>query len=639
MDWIDPRFAEEIKAESEEQTTGTSGKTGKSRRKTLVSRTRAALAQPIDVWAAAYDHAISRLSWPKQISAESTFLWSCVLIEQAEILVRAGMSAKEISGLAQVAPLSGSGGTNETAGSGSQRESVSGLMSWPIESMAAKWLDEGDREADAAFGLAAFAWQLPEHARRLGNVWVGPWLQDVAQRVAKCSCDPEDSVLCELVMKCELPLLLGTVTGAGKRTLFAEAFDAMDNLALLLEQAADDPARWLAYGTTYLRASLASVLRSRVLADALGLRKFYSPQRAALADLLQHAARWTRRGGTSLLGMPGLIPSSEAHWTALGKIARKSKPLSAVMTLSDLTPAQSKRKEAKDLVSASELPALTHYCNTARAGCMQTDWRKRSGRLAIDFSDSPLALEVIGPKGATLLTGRWPVQIELDGQAQMQLDDWDEVCWYSDDEVDYLEVEAKFGDSCCVQRQIMLFREEGLVMLADALLGDRDGNWTLQSSIPLGPGVRIETADSTRESWLITPSGERCLVLPLALPEWRRQLGPGKLLFENNTLALRASTQASRLYAPVLISLKPAQADKPLTWRQLTVAEDLVIVPPSVAVAYRIQIGREQWFVYRTLAEATRRTALGMHTIYDFFVGRFDGETGDVDTLIEVEAS
>lgn len=638
MDWIDPRFAEEIKAESEEQATGVSGKAGKSRRKTLVSRARAALAQPIDVWSAAYDHALSRLNWPKSISAESTFLWSCVLVEQAEILVRAGMSAKQISALVQEAPApaASSGELGITSG---QRESVSGLMSWPIETMAAKWLDEGDREADAALGLAAFAWQLPEHARRLGNVWVGPWLQDVASRVAKCSCDPEDSVLCELVMKCELPLLLGTVTGAGKRTLFAEAFDAMDNLALLLEQASDDPARWLAYGSSYLRASLASVLRSRVLADALGLRKFYAPQRAALSDLLVHAARWTRSGGTSLLGMPGLIPSSEAHWTALAKIARRSKSLSAVMALSELTPSQLKRKEAKELVAPSELPPLTNYCDDARSACMQTDWRKRGGRMAIDFSDSPLALEVVGPKGATLLAGRWPLQVELDGEAQLQLDDWEEVCWYSDEEVDYLEVEAKFGDRCTVQRQMMLFREDGLVMLADALIGDREGNWTLQSSIPLGPGVRGEAADATRESWLVAPGGERCLVLPLALPEWRRQLAQGKLLLENDSLTMRANTQAQRLYAPVLISLKPAHAAKPMTWRQLTVAEDLVIVPPSVAAAYRIQIGREQWLVYRTLAEATRRTALGMHTIYDFFVGRFDGETGDVDTLIEVEAS
>lgn len=630
MDWIDPRYAAEIKAESEDTGPGNVTKANKARRKTLVSRTRAALSQPINVWSAAYDHALNRLDWPKSVTAESSFLWSCVLHEQAEILVRAGLSARQISGLAQ--PLSSSGAHE-------QRSSVSGLMTTTIESIAAKWLDEADREADSAFGLVAFAWLLPEHARRNGNGWLGPWLQDASERVAKCSCHCDDAVLCELVMKCELPLLLGTVTGAGKRALFAEAFDAMDTLALLLEQAEDNPARWLAYGTTYLRAALGSVLRSRVLADALGLRKFYAPQRAALSTLLEFAARWSRKGGSALLGVHGLIPVVEEHWQALSKIARKSKPLKAVLHLSDLIVSDQNRSQAKALVSASELPPLTHYCDTARSACMQTDWRKRGGRLAIDFSDSPLALEIVGPKGATLLGGRWPLTIELDGQAQMQLDDWEEVCWFSDDEVDYLEIEAKFGNCCCVQRQIILFREDGLVLLADALLGDRAGKWSVSSSLPLGSGVHSEQASATREAWLITPQRQRCLVVPLAQPEWRRQLSPGKLKIEQGLLTISAATEASRLYSPLLLSLKPSHASRPFTWRQLTVAEDLAIVSPSVAVAFRVQIAREQWLIYRTLEEATRRTALGMHTIYEFFAGRFCGDTGDVDTLVEVEAS
>lgn len=647
MDWIDPRYAEEIKADSEELAVGVAGKAGKSRRTNLVSRTRAALAQPMDVWSAAYDHALGKVSWPKNVTAESTLLWSCVLMEQAEILVRAGMSATQISELASSPSSFASVASGERCDSNVpaavtsdvRRESVSGLMSWPIEGIAQQWLDDAERQADAAFGLSALLWMLPEHARRSGNTWLGPWLQDSAERVAKCKCDPDDSVLCELVLKCELPLLLGTVTGAGKRTLFVEAFEAMDHLAFLLEQADDLPARWLAYGSSYLRAALGSVLRSRVLADALGLRKFYVPQRTSLARLLEHAARWSRSGGSSLLGFAGTPPTASAHWDALAKLARKSKPLTAVMALSELSSSPMKRKEAKALVTPTKLPPLTNYCDTARVACMQTDWLKRGGRVAIDFSDSPLSVEVIGPKGAILLAGHWTAQVEWNGQAQLQLDDWEEVCWYSDEEVDYLEVEARFGDNCCIQRQIMLFRSEGLVMLADALLGDCDGKWSVQSTLPLGSGVTIDAATATRESWLVTPRNDRCLVLPLALPEWRKQLGSGRLMLDNQTLTLRSTTEARRLYSPVLISVKPAHSDRPLTWRQLTVAENLEIVPASVAAAYRIQIGSEQWIIYRTLAEATRRTALGMHTIYDFYAGRFDGETGDVDTLVEVEAT
>ncbi len=105
---------------------------------------------------------------------------------------------------------------------------------------------------------------------------------------------------------------------------------------------------------------------------------------------------------------------------------------------------------------------------------------------------------------------------------------------------------------------MMLFHEDHMVMLADALLGDREGKWSMQSSLPLGAGMRYEEATTTREGWLITPAGSRCLVMPLAQPEWRKQLCNMKTLVENQSLVMRAATSAARLYSPVLISLQPA---------------------------------------------------------------------------------
>ncbi|MFO1062300.1 MAG: hypothetical protein U0892_00315 [Pirellulales bacterium] len=361
-------------------------------------------------------------------------------------------------------------------------------------------------------------------------------------------------------------------------------------------------------------------------------------QRKSIAKLLEHAARWSRKGGSNLLGVPGLVSAVDAHWDALAKYAEKSKPLRSLLTLTDLSRRDTKRKEAKDSATAASLPTPTFYSAEARGLCMQTDWKKRSGRVAVDFSDTPMSIEIVGPKGDTLLSGKWPAQVELNGQAQLQLDDWEEVCWFSDDDVDYIELEAKFGESARVQRQIILCREDGLVFLADALLTEAPGTWTVQSSIPFGPKVTADAAAATREAWLITPQSQRCLLLPLALPEWRKKLGQGKMLLDDGKLTMRAATEEGRLYSPLLISLKHAHAAKPLTWRQLSVAEDLKIVPSSVAAAYRVQIGREQWLIYRTLAEAVRRTALGMHTINDFVACRFDGGTGTCDTLVEVES-
>ncbi len=251
-----------------------------------------------------------------------------------------------------------------------------------------------------------------------------------------------------------------------------------------------------------------------------------------------------------------------------------------------------------------------------------------------------MCLEALGPKGLPVLVGEWPAQVERDGQAELQLDEWVNLCWFSDDDVDYLEVEARFGHAARVQRQVILFRADRLLLLADALLCDEPGNWTLTSKLPLAPDAVFETDPKMTEGYVTTPRGGRCLTLPLYLPEWRRQAASGSLLHAGNDLVVRNNTLGrQRLYSPVLVSLCNRHAKRPFTWRQLTVGEDLRIVGPDEAAAYRVQSGKDQIMFYRTLAAPMRRTALGLHTLSEFYAGRFDAEAGNLDTLVEVEAN
>jgi hypothetical protein len=73
-----------------------------------------------------------------------------------------------------------------------------------------------------------------------------------------------------------------------------------------------------------------------------------------------------------------------------------------------------------------------------------------------------------------------------------------------------------------------------------------------------------------------------------------------------------------------------------LTWRKLTVAESLETQPDDVAVGYRVQIGKEQWLIYRSLVEPANRTLLGHNLSTEALVARFD-RTGEVEPLVEVE--
>jgi len=82
--------------------------------------------------------------------------------------------------------------------------------------------------------------------------------------------------------------------------------------------------------------------------------------------------------------------------------------------------------------------------------------------------------------------------------------------------------------------------------------------------------------------------------------------------------------------------LSRKRIDKQLTWRHLTVGQQRQIAPDDVAVGYRVQVGKSQWLVYRSLAPAAIRTVLGQNVMHEFLVGRFHAD-GHVETLLEIE--
>jgi hypothetical protein len=124
--------------------------------------------------------------------------------------------------------------------------------------------------------------------------------------------------------------------------------------------------------------------------------------------------------------------------------------------------------------------------------------------------------------------------------------------------------------------------------------------------------------------------------MPLGLPEWRGATRNGALRMCEEGLELEHRTEAPAAFAPLIFDLEPRRLNKPVTWRQLTVAEELAIQPPHVASAYRAQFGKKQWLIYRSLAPPANRTVLGHNLCSEFLCGRFDRD-GDVRGLVEIE--
>jgi hypothetical protein len=256
-----------------------------------------------------------------------------------------------------------------------------------------------------------------------------------------------------------------------------------------------------------------------------------------------------------------------------------------------------------------------------------------SERFALDWSSRELMGQLLLGE-QVLAGGNWLPTIALDGQPVGPVDDWEQVCRITDREVDYVEVQATWEGGLEVQRQVLLARQDRFLLVADALLGDAPRQIDYACRWPLAPDMSIEPAGDTCEAHLAA-GRHRLAVLPLALPEWRSEPGRGELRTDAG-LELRQSQRGRALFAALWIDLEPRRRRCERTWRRLTVAELLRPVGPDVAVGFRVQVGRRQWVVYRSLGRVAPRSLLGLHTTSDFVVARFP-QSGMAEPLLDIE--
>ena len=185
---------------------------------------------------------------------------------------------------------------------------------------------------------------------------------------------------------------------------------------------------------------------------------------------------------------------------------------------------------------------------------------------------------------------------------------------------------------------MLLAREDRFLLLADALLGPESPAVELHYSqaLPLVSRTEFSDARETREGWLEYGRKQRATVIPAALAEWRSEFCHAELTQTDNRLTLQHAALGRNLFAPLWIDLDPRRLKRPLTWRRLTVAENLAIVPRDMAAAYRIQAGRQQWLIYRSLAPIGNRSVLGHNTIRSFVCSRILS-SGDTEAIVEIE--
>ena len=500
-----------------------------------------------------------------------------------------------------------------------------------LEAQARQWLAEAtDQAIDPAQALDALVWAyaLPALAQRLpGDVW---WqLLDRLVDLAGGEHNRPLQVrgLAGQLLETELPLVLGYQfpeikpcrrlimrSGASLEAGIAEmlAADGMPRPGSLVE----------------LPQLFACWRRASVLARHARRDPWNEGCRRRLAQGVRQVSRLLDARGTQ--AAPGLprVEWPKRLWSecvrelgdrrarAVGKWQQSAKHNSA-------KPARQKH-----------LPSPSAQSDSACLAVLRQSWSPGAASLAVEHSGRAVQLE-FQSAGQPLLFGQWNCEIVVDGTPRSAVTGWQASCWVADRDVAYLELEASYSGDVRVFRQLLLAREEQFLFLADVVVARQADSIAYRASLPCATGVStVSIADHT-ELELI--AGKRSYpMLPLALPEWRRQTVDSKFESSAQGCDLRQTGRGRALYAPLFIDLDRRRQRRQYTWRRLTVAETRQIVPPSVAAGFRVQRGRRQWLFYRTLTERAGRTVLGVNLWSEFLASCIDKQ-GESQPLIEVE--
>jgi len=508
-----------------------------------------------------------------------------------------------------------------------------------LEGEVFRWLEESAAATPGspyALELLAVAWALPRLAEALtAEAW---WalLDHLLSAVSDAAAiELDDHPLAHQLLVGELALtlacLLPEITPC--RRLKSTARRAIsDGLIDLLDGGGMPHAKHLAL----MRPLLACWTRCQGLGQRLKGGCLTTAAGQQYEWLVLQALRLTRQDGT-----PALSNGAAARWdNALFEAALRldddqlDRRVAAVVLPSN---EKSGKKDGRRQVDGLPEPAV--HSEWAATAVLRPQWSRSGERLTVVYAGQTVQMELACGKDV-LWSGEWELEINVGGRQILPDCEWEEVCWISDDDADYLELEISLGDGLRVQRQMLLARQDHFLLLADAVLGD--GNikdearmFDYRGCLPLGPGIRFRPADETRDGSL-GGSKRRALVLPLALPEWRADRRIGELTQTARGLELCQMSAGPHLYAPLFFDLDRRRQTRRLTWRQLTVAESLVIQPAEVAAGYRVAVANEQWLIYRSLAAKANRTLLGHNLSTEMLVARFD-RSGEVEPLIEIE--
>jgi len=452
----------------------------------------------------------------------------------------------------------------------------------------------------------------------------------------------------QTIIRGELPyeagVLFAGVKGAGKLRKQGAKF-----LARQLRDATDTDGTPEADLLPRLPLWLATFVRVRQWARAFRERLWNASTEERFIDLVRVATGLCRTDGRLALsnGVPLETLPILTTAAATSGFQKKSQPMRLLQDVQDVTARTAKRKKGsarpkplykKRSKSAAKRSAYgwpVTQSDWAKLACLRSDWSLDADLLAVAH-DGRFPRIDLSIRGKALLQGEWTLEVALNDRPVELTDEWECSCWFSDGDVDFLELRQQTNSGLVIDRQLALSRTDHFAALVDCIQGGGEKPISYAAAFHPVDEATAETDSDTREIRAGASKGIARL-FPLSLPCDRVEGAAGAFaVTEHGGIQLTQSALGG-LVAPVIIDWGPKRRKKNADWQRLTVGDAGQPVGFEAAAGYRLRVGDLHLVVYRSLKRSeTGRTVLGLHTHHETVIGHFTAD-GEIDPLLEVE--
>ncbi len=434
-------------------------------------------------------------------------------------------------------------------------------------------------------------------------------------------------------------LLFGDLRGSGKRLRAGRDYHRD-----MLEDSTDTDGTPHARYLERLSLSIAAYVRSTDAGELFGRPLWNRRSNDRFHGLVERAAALCQPDGRlALSNGASLAPVSLLRTASvLAGLNSREAAVQRLMLLPDDTPLESpgnsrprKHRPRQNRAKIAKAERPSSQSDWAELICLRNNWLRGSDSCVIthDQLDARISLTAFD---IPLLDGCCPTETRV-GETPVEPDaPWECVCWFSDKDADYVELQRACQNDVVLLRQILLSGNDHLLYLADTVTTTGSHPITHSLRLPLAKDTLAKQGTLTRDVTL-SQARLRARVVPLSLEPHRVIQTGGRLWAEDRDLVLEQTAIGSGVHLPLVIDWSPERRRDAAGWRRLTVAEQGAPVGPDRACGYRLKIGAHQWIFYHSLTPPrVPRTVIGQHMAYETLIGEFQRE-GNVAPLVMVE--